>query len=230
MAFLDVHGGKHYHRNECKRGHSSLRIYRSFLKALIVHLGQVCVLLWYRFDGPRQEWGRLTKGANRRLPLWPVFSPSLRTHTTKCKEKGIIQNDTNSRTIIFTSLHHMILKDSTAVHMHNPKKIKRKHGSVFVSESESEETWYFCQKHRRDYVVARPTGFALSRTPGNALLVPAIKFLPRPEKLECVIRGTLCTSTSTDANKIEWNQHLFLALCYSRVVSTLKLITVMWVI
>jgi hypothetical protein len=28
--------------------------------------------------------------------------------------------------------------------------------------------------------------------PGNALLAPAKKFLSRPEKLECVIRGTLC--------------------------------------
>ena len=33
----------------------------------------------------------------------------------------------------------MILKDASPVHVHKPKKIKRKHGGVVVSEPETKE-------------------------------------------------------------------------------------------
>jgi hypothetical protein len=33
----------------------------------------------------------------------------------------------------------MILEDNTPLHVHNPKKMKRKHGGVVVSEPESKE-------------------------------------------------------------------------------------------
>jgi hypothetical protein len=39
----------------------------------------------------------------------------------------------------FTALRKMILEDDKPVHFHNPRKIKRKHDSVVVSEQETKE-------------------------------------------------------------------------------------------
>jgi hypothetical protein len=55
----------------------------------------------------------------------------------KCKVKGIILNYENSKVVHFTSLRNMILEDAPPVHVHNTKKIKRKHGGLFVSEPET---------------------------------------------------------------------------------------------
>jgi hypothetical protein len=42
----------------------------------------------------------------------------------------------------------MILEDNTTMHVHNPKKIKRKHGGVIVSESESKKYKVVFKKRR----------------------------------------------------------------------------------
>jgi hypothetical protein len=42
----------------------------------------------------------------------------------------------------------MILEDSTTLRVHNPKKIKRKHGGVVVSETESKEYKVVFKKRR----------------------------------------------------------------------------------
>ena len=68
-----------------------------------------------------------------------VFCPSTGKHTTKCKIKGINLNYENSKVVNFTTLRDMILKDTIPVHVSNPKKIKRKHGGVVVSEPETKE-------------------------------------------------------------------------------------------
>jgi len=52
--------------------------------------------------------------------------------------KGISLKYENSKVVNFTTLRGKILKDTTPVHVHNPKKIKRKHGGV-VSEPETKE-------------------------------------------------------------------------------------------
>jgi len=48
-------------------------------------------------------------------------------------------NYENSKAVNFTSLKDMILEYVPHVHVHNPKKIKRKHGGVLVSEQETKE-------------------------------------------------------------------------------------------
>jgi hypothetical protein len=53
--------------------------------------------------------------------------------------KGIPLNYENSKDVNFTSLRKMILEDDKPVHVHNPKKIKKKHGGVVVSEQETKE-------------------------------------------------------------------------------------------
>jgi hypothetical protein len=68
-----------------------------------------------------------------------VFCPSTGKQTTKCKVKDITLNYENSKVVNFTSLRRMILEDDTPVHVHNPKKIKRKHGGVVVSEPETKK-------------------------------------------------------------------------------------------
>ena len=55
-----------------------------------------------------------------------VFCPSTREHTTNYKEKGINFNYDNSKAVNFTTLRDMILKDTAAVHVHNPKKYQEK--------------------------------------------------------------------------------------------------------
>jgi hypothetical protein len=68
-----------------------------------------------------------------------VFFPATEKRTSKCKVKRITLNYHNSQVVNFTSLRKIILKGNTPLHVHNPKKIKRKHGGVFVSEPESKE-------------------------------------------------------------------------------------------
>jgi hypothetical protein len=53
--------------------------------------------------------------------------------------KGITLNYENSKVVNFTALRRMILDDATPLHVHNPKKIKRKHGGVVVPEAETKE-------------------------------------------------------------------------------------------
>ena len=67
-----------------------------------------------------------------------VFCPSTGERTTTCKVKGIIFNYENSKIVNFTTLRDMILKDTAAVHVLNPKMILRKHGGV-VSEPETKQ-------------------------------------------------------------------------------------------
>ena len=48
-------------------------------------------------------------------------------------------NYENSKVVNYTSLRDMILEDGPPVHVHNPKKIERKHGGIVVSEPETKE-------------------------------------------------------------------------------------------
>jgi hypothetical protein len=77
-----------------------------------------------------------------------VFCPTTGKHTTKCKVMGITLNYENSKVVNFTALRHMILEDDTPLHVHNPKKIKRKHGGVVVSEAETKEYKVVFKKRR----------------------------------------------------------------------------------
>ena len=77
-----------------------------------------------------------------------VFSPSTGKRTTRCKVKGKTLNYDNSRLVNFTSLRNMILEVITPLHVHNPRKIKRRHGGVVVSEPESKEYKVVFKKHR----------------------------------------------------------------------------------
>jgi hypothetical protein len=76
---------------------------------------------------------------------WPenyafsVFCHSTGKRTTKCKVKGITLNYENLKVMNFTALRKTILENAALVHVHNPKKIKRKQGGVVVSEPETKE-------------------------------------------------------------------------------------------
>jgi hypothetical protein len=74
-----------------------------------------------------------------------VICPS--TGRSKCKVKGITLNNDSSKVVNFATLKSMILENSEPVHVHNPKKIKRKHECVVVTEPESKEYKVF--KKRR---------------------------------------------------------------------------------
>ena len=56
----------------------------------------------------------------------------------KIKVNGKNLNYENSKVLNFFSLMNMILENAPPVHVHNPRKIKRKHGGVFVSKPEME--------------------------------------------------------------------------------------------
>jgi len=56
-------------------------------------------------------------------------------------------NYENSKVVNFTALKNMILEDAPPVHVHNPKKIKRKHGGIVVSEPETKEYKGVFKKH-----------------------------------------------------------------------------------
>jgi len=68
-----------------------------------------------------------------------VICPSTGKWTTKCKVKGITLNYENSKVLNYTSFRDMIMEDAPPVHVHNPKKMKRKHGALVVSEPETKE-------------------------------------------------------------------------------------------
>ena len=76
------------------------------------------------------------------------FSLSTGKRTTKCKVKGMTLNNDNSKVVIFNSLRNMILEDKTLLHVHNPRKIKRKHGGIVVSEPEKKEFKVVFKKRR----------------------------------------------------------------------------------
>ena len=63
-----------------------------------------------------------------------VFFASTGKRTTKCKVKGLTGNYENSKYVNFTSLRNMILEEDTSLNVYNPRKIKKKHGRVVVSE------------------------------------------------------------------------------------------------
>ena len=77
-----------------------------------------------------------------------VFCPATGKRTSKCKVKGITLNYNNSKVVNFTSLRNMILEGDTPLHVHNPKKIKRKHCGVVVSEQETKEYKVVFKKRR----------------------------------------------------------------------------------
>jgi hypothetical protein len=77
-----------------------------------------------------------------------VYSPSTGKRTTKWKVKGVTLNLENSKVVNFTSLRNITLEDDIPFHVHNPRKIKRKHGSVFVSEPEKKEYKFVFKKRR----------------------------------------------------------------------------------
>jgi len=77
-----------------------------------------------------------------------VFCPSTGKRTSKCKVKGITFNYNNLQVVNFNSLRNMILEDDTPLHVHNPKKIKRKHCGVVVSEPETKEYKVVFKKRR----------------------------------------------------------------------------------
>ena len=56
-------------------------------------------------------------------------------------------NYENSKVVNYTTLRDVILKDTDSVHVHNPKKIKRKHVRV-VSEHETKEYKVIIKKRR----------------------------------------------------------------------------------
>lgn len=60
-----------------------------------------------------------------------VLCPSTRKRFTRCKIYGITLNYEHSNIENFIILRD-IMKDTTAVHINNPMKIKRKHGVVVV--------------------------------------------------------------------------------------------------
>jgi hypothetical protein len=76
------------------------------------------------------------------------FCPATGKRSSKCKVKGISLNYNNSEVVNFTSLRNTIPEDDTPMHVHNPKKIKRKYGGVVVSEPETKEYKVVFKKHR----------------------------------------------------------------------------------
>ena len=61
-----------------------------------------------------------------------VFSATTGKRAPKCKVKCITLNYENCKVINFTTFLDMILENAPPVHVHNPRKIKRKHGGVVV--------------------------------------------------------------------------------------------------
>ena len=68
-----------------------------------------------------------------------VFCSLTRKRTTKSKMKFITLNYENSNVVNYTILRDMILKHAVPEHVHDPKKIKRKHVCV-ISEPEKRST------------------------------------------------------------------------------------------
>ena len=87
----------------------------------------------------------------RKKYAFSVFSPSTGKRTTKCKVKGITLNYINSKVVNFTSLRNMILENNTPLHVHNPRKMNRKHGGIIVSEPDKKEYKVVFKKGRLMY-------------------------------------------------------------------------------
>jgi hypothetical protein len=77
-----------------------------------------------------------------------VFFPSTGKCTNKCKVKGISLKYENSKVVNFTSLRNLILEGLPPVHIHNAKKIKRKHCRLVESEPETKEYKVVFKKRR----------------------------------------------------------------------------------
>jgi len=75
----------------------------------------------------------------RKNCAFSVFCSTTGVRETKRKVKGITLNYKNSKVVNFTALRNMIVEVSLPVHVHNLRKIKRKHGGVVVSEPETKE-------------------------------------------------------------------------------------------
>jgi hypothetical protein len=97
---------------------------------------------------------------------YSVLCPSTGKENTRCKAKGITLNYNTSKVVNFSSLRKMVKEDPTPVHVHNPKKIKRKHGGEVVSAPESKEYKVVFKKRRLiNGYDSLPYGF---QTPGPA--------------------------------------------------------------
>jgi hypothetical protein len=77
-----------------------------------------------------------------------VLCPSTGKRTYKCKVKGITLNYDSSKVVNFATLKSMIIENSEPVHLHNPKKIIRKHGCVVATKPESKEYKVVFKKRR----------------------------------------------------------------------------------
>jgi len=64
------------------------------------------------------------------------------------------------KAVKFTALRNMILEDDTPLHVHIPRKIKRKHRGVIVSEPETKEYKVFFKMCRlMDNFSSLPYGY-----------------------------------------------------------------------
>ena len=78
----------------------------------------------------------------------------------KIKVNGKNLNYENSKVLNFFSLMNMILENAPPVHVHNPRKIKRKHGGVVGSEHETKEYKVVFKKRRlKDNFDSLPYGY-----------------------------------------------------------------------
>ena len=109
-------------------------------------LGHLTGELEYSVSGSNVE--EFVSGGLKKMRFLFSAPPPTRKLTTKSKVKGIILNYENSTVVNFTNLRYMVLKNTTPVHVHDPKKIKRKHGGVVVSEPETKEYNVVFKKRR----------------------------------------------------------------------------------
>ena len=61
-------------------------------------------------------------------------------------------NYENSKVVNFTTLRDVVLKDTAPMHVHYPKKIKRKHVGFVISEPETKEYKVVFKKRRLMYI------------------------------------------------------------------------------
>jgi len=94
--------------------------YMDYLVDELEEFGSCCYIEEFVSGGPQNY-------------AFSVFFPSTGKWQTKYKMKGITLNYENSKFVNFTS-HDP--EDDTPLHVHNPRKFKRKHGGVVVSEPE----------------------------------------------------------------------------------------------
>ena len=76
------------------------------------------------------------------------------------QNKGYTLNYDISEVVNFTSSRNMNLEDNTPLHVHNPRKIKRKHGGIVVYRPEKNEYKVVFKKRRlMDDFVSFPYGY-----------------------------------------------------------------------